>query len=209
MSYELQPENSIKVIALDSGFASQLAEIHVMALKGDVLPAMGQHFLESYYEYVLKLPDQLIIGCFENEKLSGFCQVSYTSLSMIKLVMGTPSALLNISRLLFTKPRLFRKGVHQASRRPKKINTLQIPEVTFIAIKQSSQGRGLGKLLIEYVTRHSKKLGVSELFTKTSNEVAKNLYIKHFDAKILASEEIDGNTYWYLIWETTHSDAKY
>lgn len=209
MSYELQPENSIKVIALDSGFASQLAEIHVMALKGDVLPAMGQHFLESYYDYVLKLPDQLIIGCFENEKLSGFCQVSYAPLSIIKLVMRSPSALLNISRLLFTKPRLFWKGVHQASQRPRNISKLQIPEITFIAIKESGQGRGLGKLLIEYVTSHSNELGVSELFTKTSSEVAKNLYIKHFDAKILASEEIGGNTYWYLIWDTTHSDAKY
>ena len=108
----------------------------------------------------------------------------------------------HINKLMLTKPRFFWRGIRQASYRPLNVTKQQIPEITFIAIKEEWQGRGLGKLMIEHVSKHSHHLGIAELLTKTSNQVAKHIYLKHFDAKILASEKIDGNTYWYLSWET-------
>lgn len=202
MSFPKPTESNVEVSAVGAHFASQLAEIHASALADDVLPAMGQQFLEHYYEHVSKLPHQLIIGCFEERQLCGFCQVSYSPLSIIKLIITSPFTMLQISRLMFTKPRLFWRGVRQASQRPVDVAKLQIPEITFIAIKEDWQGCGLGKLMIEHVSKHSYQLGTTELLTKTSNQVAKHIYMNHFNAKVLASEKIDGNTYWYLSWKT-------
>lgn len=207
MSHQDASENNIEVCVLDSSFASELAEIHASALKDDVLPAMGKRFLEGYYEYVAKLSHQLIIGCFDKEILCGFCQVSYSPLSMTKLIIASPFSMLHICRLMITKPKLFWRGIRQASQRPRDVAKLQIPEITFIAIKEGWQGQGLGKLMIEHASKSSYQLGIPELFTKTSSSVAKHLYIKHFDAKTLASEKIDGITYWYLSWKTDFLDA--
>jgi len=195
-------ESNVELLVVGANFASQLAEIHASALGDDVLPAMGQQFLEHYYEHVSKLSHQLIIGCFEKQQLCGFCQVSYSPLSILKLMIASPFTILQIIKLMCSKPRLFWRGVRQASQRPVGVAKLQIPEVAFIAFKEEWQGCGLGKQMIEHVSKHSHQLGVAELFTKTSNQVAKHLYIKYFNAKILASEKIDGNTYWYLSWKT-------
>ena len=202
MLFPKHAESSVALSVVGASFASQLAKIHASALEGDVFPAMGQQFLKCYYDHVAKLPDQLIIGCFEERQLCGFCQVSYSPLSIIKLMMASPLIILQINKLMFSKPRFFWRGFRQASKRPLGVAKLQIPEITFIAIKEDWQGCGLGKLMIEHVSKYSHHLGVTELLTKTSNQVAKHLYLKHFNAKILASEKIDGNTYWYLSWKT-------
>ncbi len=202
MSFQKPAESNIELSEVGVSLASQLAKLHASALEDDVLPAMGMKFLERYYDYVSKLPHQLIIGCFEERQLCGFCQVSYSPLSIFKLIMVSPMTIFQINKLMLTKPRLFWRGIRQASYRPLNMAKQQIPEISFIAIKEEWQGCGLGKLMIEHVSTHSHKLGITELFTKTSNQVAKQLYLKHFRAKILASEKIDGNTYWYLSWKT-------
>jgi len=188
------------VIRLDSSSAAETAALHAECLPDDVLPALGRPFLVRYYQYVLRSATQCVLGAVCNRELVGFCQVSRTPLSIRDVLRNHPASIIDVFRLALFNPKLFVAGVIMATTRPSSVSSLA--EISFIAVRAKSRGLGIATSLVSEANKLAYSVGMRQLMTKTSNEVARKLYEDKFSAEIMTSHVVMGTRYWYLSWQT-------
>jgi ribosomal protein S18 acetylase RimI-like enzyme len=192
--------NNIVIEKLDDCFVDKIATIHASALTGDILPALGYDFLVQYYQYVLQNRTQVVIGAVSKDRLVGFCQLSFSHISVIDILRIIPTATLYIARLMLLNPRLFISGIMLMLNQPK--HSILSPEISFIAVRPDYQRLGIGKSLVEAANKIAANKGKVKITTKTSNKIARIMYEKLFDANIISNKSVLGKEYWYLTWET-------
>ncbi len=190
----------IEYVELGMEHAKDIAAIHANSLTGDVLPALGYKFLTQYYQYVIEETEQLIIGALHHEQLVGFCQLSFSPITVTNIIYHNPLAIFYIVRLAIKDTRQLINGIHLALKRPEEI--LKLPEISFMAVRTDFQGKGVGKSLVKSVNAIATAKGKEQITTKTSNEIAKNMYEKVFNANIIKTKRVGKEKYWYLSWDT-------
>lgn len=186
------------VSRLDFSHASQIAHLHQLVLSGDVLPALGYRFLLFYYQRILSLESQVVLGVLSGGALFGFCQLSFLPVSILQTLLRRPVSFLELCWLGLTKPKLFARGLWASLIRER--TQVGTAEISFIAVNSRWQGKGIGKLLIAEANRLAYNHGKDTVITKTANERAKSIYEKTFSARVITERVILGERYWYLRW---------
>jgi ribosomal protein S18 acetylase RimI-like enzyme len=201
---KISTESDWSIHQLDESYAEQIARLHQHALPEDVLPALGARFLIDYYNYALNNRSQVILGAISEGKVVGFCQLSFTPISVASVIKSTPYALMRLLCLGLTKPAMFIRGMLAMFVHPRLAP--ESAEISFIAVHLTFQGCGVGKRLIIEAGRAALNRGSTALTTKTTNELARSIYEKSFAAKVVTTFSFFGRRYWYLSWAVNGMD---
>jgi GNAT superfamily N-acetyltransferase len=180
--------------------ADQIAALHAEALPGDILPALGRGFLARYYATVLGADSQIVIGATCSAGLIGFCQLSFSPMSVRAVMKSDPLALLPIAKLALVHTKMLVDGIAMTLHRPKEV--MALPEISFIVVRSGHRGRGIGKRMVQVANGMAASRGCPRVFTKTSNKVARAMYETAFGARVVATATISERSYWYLAWDT-------
>lgn len=178
---------------------SSVAGIHASALPEDFFPCLGINFLEDYYRYSLELEERnevRLIGVFDGERLIGFCQITFNSISALRLLRA--SNVMRILCLIFLRPKVFVNGLIQFfySAEP----TEGGAEIAFIAVEPDYQGKGIGNMLISKAMAECRDKKLAWLVTKTANRHLSLFYQKQLKATVIRSFSAVGKDYEILRW---------
>lgn len=157
--------NKVKLKNIDD-----IVAVHDDAFAGFFLTSLGDGFLKTYYKSVLKSPKGVLLGCFKNEDLIGFCAATEESIGFNKsIIKQSFIAFIGIAiKLLLTRPsavfRLF-------SNFTKKSNDVEddgnYAELLSIGVLKKAQGMGAGKSLLIELENVMKEKGVKRLSLTT------------------------------------------
>ena len=161
---------------------NKVVDIHLDAFDGFFLTGLGRNFLKTYYTAILKYPDGLIVGCYEDGELLGFSAETRLSNGFNKRLVKSNSLKFCIEglRVLFTRPkalvRLFRNFTKSSQSIP---DDGMYGELLSICVSKKAQGKGIAKKLLSGLEEIFISEGIKELSLTTdfyNNEKAINLY---------------------------------
>lgn len=139
----------VKAIQIDS--VESLTDIHLKAFKGFFLSELGQEFLFTYYNAIRENDRGILLGCFENNKLLGFCAATNISKGFnTYLVKKNLSQFIKIGLvLLFRNPiALVRLLKNFTKSDPTIDDEGNYAELLSIGVSPTAQGKGIGKRLL-------------------------------------------------------------
>jgi len=161
----------IEVRPITNKHIDSVVTIHLDAFKGFFLTDLGEDFLYTYYDSVRKNDRGLLLGCFEDDKLLGFC-------ASTKLSAGFNSYLVKKNLIQFIKNGfllLFKKPlalVHISKNFTKLSSNCsddgKYAELLSIAVSTSAQGKGIGKILLSHLELVLREMNI-ELLSLTTD----------------------------------------
>lgn len=144
--------------------------IHLKAFKDFFLSRLGKDFLFTYYNAIRINDRGILLGCFEDDVLLGFCAATTLSAGfntyLIKnnAIQFTKTGL----RFLFTKPNALVRLVRNFIKRsPSIADEGNYAELLSIGVSPTIQGRGVGKLLLFELENELKAKNVRQLSLTT------------------------------------------
>lgn len=148
----------------------EVVRIHVAAFPDFFMTLMGQSFLKEYYYSVSKMPDGIVLGCFNDEasggQLLGFCAETVLSAGFNKrmLCRRLISFSLQSLRLLFVNPKALVHFAKNLTKGPDSeiSDPAQYGELLSIAVDPKIQGKGVGKALVAGIEEELLKRGQHE-----------------------------------------------
>ena len=158
----------VKPITIES--INSVITIHLDAFRGFFLSELGKDFLFTYYNSVRKNDRGVLLGCFEDDILLGFC-------ASTKLSSGFNSYLVKKNFFRFAKTGLlllFRNPhalLHLFKNFTKMNSSIsdegKYAELLSIAVSTSAQGKGVGKLLLSQLEIVLKEMNIKQLSLTT------------------------------------------
>lgn len=174
----------MEVKVVDKRDINEIVRIHIDAFKGFFLTELGKTFLKKYYSSVLYHPDGILLGCFENGKIIGFCAAT-------KLSRGFNTRLVKANflkfsfegiRLFFTRPSALIRLVKNFTKSDEtNKDNGEYSELLSIGVSVTAQGGGVGKKLITELENYLKDMGAEKLSLTTdfeNNEKAVGFYTR-------------------------------
>ncbi len=163
----------------------KISAIHKESFDGFFLSELGDYFLKVYYSAMLNNDRGILLGCYDNSELVGFCAATtfskgfnsqliksnfYSFLKVgISLLISKPLALIRIFKNLDKSNDSFEDNGEYA-------------ELFSIGVLPSYQGRGVGKLLVEKLECILKTKNIQKLSLTTDyndNEKVLSFYRKN------------------------------
>jgi len=179
-----------------------VAEIHALALPNDFLPSLGVNPLEEYYAYSLELGVEnkaKLLGAFEGERLVGFCQIAFDSISFTKIIKVNTLPSLFYSTVF--RPQVAMNGLIQY------FHAVRFneggAEIAFIAVAPACQRSGIGSMLISVAMEESREKKINWITTKTANKNLSLYYQKELKAQVIKRFSAVGQKYEILKWAVT------
>lgn len=175
---------------IEKQYISYVVEIHLKAFRGFFLSSLGDEFLQVYYDSIRINKRGILLGCFENDNLLGFCAATYLSAGFNSYLVK--KNLIKFNKigfyLLFTNP----KGLIRLFKNFTKSNANisdngQYAELLSIGVDPALHGKGIGSLLLTALEKEFKNQGVKELSLTTdyyNNEQTLKFY-KSLNFKIM------------------------
>lgn len=159
-----------------------ISDIHLKAFDGFFLSELGSEFLSTYYNSVRENDRGVLLGCFEGNKLLGFCAATTLSEGFNKHLVK--SNFFSFSKigffLLFTRPKaLLRLLKNFTKSDPSVSDDGRYAELLSIGVSPSAQGKGVGKKLLMALEESLNDKNVSQLSLTTDfydNEKTLNFY---------------------------------
>ena len=149
---------------------SEVVRVHIAAFPGFYMTLMGESFLREYYYSVSKMPDGVVLGCFDDEssdgKLLGVCAEAVVSAGFNKRMLCKRFVPFSIQsfRLLFSNPGALLHFAKNLTKRPNSeiSDPAQYGELLSIAVDPAIQGKGIGKALLAAIEEFLLKRGQHE-----------------------------------------------
>ncbi len=172
----------IFVRTVDIADIKTVVEVHKNAFPNFFLTKMGDSFLNLYYKSVLKSRRGILLGCYNDEKLLGFCAATDLCAGFNKsLITDNLFAFGFVGlKLLFTRPSAL---IHLVKNLTKESNDIyddgQYAELLSIGVAQESQGLGVGKKMLTALEIELRKRGVKHNSLTTDyyeNDRARGFY---------------------------------
>jgi len=156
-------------LAIDKKDIKEVVRIHKSAFKGFFLTELGDDFLSLYYKSVLNYRGAILLGCFEDDKLLGFCAATILSNGFNARLIK--SNLINFYliglKILFTKPNAIIRLFHNFSKKSSEIDDGLYSELLSIGVDPNCQGKGVGKILLTVLESLLKDNNISKLSLTT------------------------------------------
>ncbi len=162
----------------------KISTIHKESFDGFFLSELGDYFLKVYYSAMLNNDKAILLGCYDNDKLVGFCAATTLSKGFnSQLIKSNFYSFLKVGiSLLISKPlaliRIF-KNLNKSSNSFE--DNGEYAELFSIGVLPTHQGKGIGKLLLDELESLLKNKQVQQLSLTTDyhdNEKALNFYRK-------------------------------
>lgn len=141
----------IKVSPICHTHLKDVVDIHNSAFKDFFLTQLGDNFLKLYYSSLLKNKKGILLGCFDNDKLCGFCAATTLSKGFnIRLIKDNLKAYSFVgARLFLTKPRALIRLVKNFTKSDSTVeDSGNYAELLSIGVNSRMQGGGVGKKLL-------------------------------------------------------------
>lgn len=175
------------VCSLSESDLSQVVQIHLAAFPSFFLSKMGPSFLRLYYNAVRKMPDGILLGCYDGSgKVIGFSAATTNCSGFNKrlLLKNILTFGLISFKLLFTNPEALIHLVANLTKRPQNgiKDSFDYGELLSIAVSPGFQRSGIGQSLIIATEQMVSKSGQFELSLTTDakdNEKAVSFYKKN------------------------------
>lgn len=159
-----------------------ISDIHLKAFDGFFLSELGSEFLSTYYNTVRENNRGVLLGCFEDNKLLGFCAATTLSEGFNKhLVKSNFFSFSKIGLfLLFSRPKaLLRLLKNFTKSDPSVSDDGHYAELLSIGVSPTAQGKGVGKKLLMALEEYLNEMNVTKLSLTTDfydNEKTLNFY---------------------------------
>lgn len=160
----------MKIREIEPNEIGQVLTVHQKAFEGFFLTSLGENFLKIYYNAIRENDRGILLGCFDNEQLLGFCAASTLSAGFNSyLVKKDFIKFAGIGmRLLFSKP----KGLIRLFKNFTKANSNisdkgQYAELLSIGVDPTAQCKGAGRLLLTALEKELRDQGLKELSLTT------------------------------------------
>lgn len=160
----------------------EIVEIHKAAFTDFFLTELGDSFLQLYYNSVLNCRNGILLSCFNDNVLIGFCAATKESVGFnASLVRKEPwrFGLIGL-RLLFTRPvAIWRLLMNFTKSDKDHTDKGDYAELLSIGVLPTSQGLGIGKALLSYLEQELKNNSTERLSLTTDyyhNEKAIRFY---------------------------------
>lgn len=165
-----------------------IVEIHSRSLSEDYLPRLGKKVLYGFYDSIVN--DIPIVIFIEKEIITGFLAIALYPINLKKIFFKYYKI---ITKSILMQPNLWAQTLWL---------TLHIserdyyPEVSFIAVKEGFQGRGVGSQLIEWGCMFLKKRRHKSLHVKTeATNVKTNDFYKKNNFEMVTVEKRFNKTF--------------
>jgi GNAT superfamily N-acetyltransferase len=159
-----------------------IVEIHSRSLSGDYLPRLGKKVLYGFYDSIVN--DTPIVIFIEKEIITGFLAIALYPINLEKIFLKYYKI---ITKSIFIQPNLWAQTLWLALHSSKRD---YYPEISFIAVKEGFQGRGVGSQLIEWACIFLKKRRHKSLHVKTeATNVKTNDFYKKNNFDMVAVEK--------------------
>ena len=172
----------MEIRELSENAIADVINIHLQAFEGFFLSELGRDFLKLYYKSVKMSDEGILLGYYENNQLLGFCAATTLSRSFNKkLILKNiiPFSVVGL-KLVFTKPNALKRLYKNLTKDSVTVRDEgEYAELLSIATNPSTQGKGVGKLLIAELESHLKKRECVQLSLTTdyyNNEKALGFY---------------------------------
>jgi len=170
----------VKSISID--LIDNITTLHLEAFEGFFLSELGKEFLSTYYNSVRVNDRGVLLGCFEDKKLLGFCAATTLSEGFNKYLVK--SNFFSFSKigffLLFTKPKALLRLLKNFTKSDPSVNDNgHYAELLSIGVSPTAQGKGVGKKLLIALEEYLNDKNVSQLSLTTDfydNERTLNFY---------------------------------
>lgn len=169
--------NNLKIKRIELLDINELVNIHCATFKSFFLTELGEEFLSVYYTAFCSSKQGIILGCFENEKLIGFCAGAEKSSGFNSgLIIGNFFAFtVQGFKLLFTNINALVRLYNNLKKANDKIkDDGQYAELFSIAVSPLKQNSGIGKLLLEELEYELKQRKCTELSLTTDHDNNEN-----------------------------------
>lgn len=159
-----------------------ISDIHLKAFDGFFLSELGSEFLSTYYNTVRENNRGVLLGCFEDNKLLGFCAATTLSEGFNKhLVKSNFFSFSKIGLfLLFSRPKALLRLLKNFTKSDSSVSDDgHYAELLSIGVSPTAQGKGVGKKLLMALEEYLNDKNVSQLSLTTDyydNEKTLNFY---------------------------------
>ncbi|MCI0625353.1 MAG: GNAT family N-acetyltransferase [Acidobacteria bacterium] len=163
---------------------NRLAEIHSLALPGDLLPRMGRRFLTgTFYPIVLNSQHAFTLVCTENGSIESFVIFAYHSGELASELKAPKFRILScLARSFWRYPGVALQVLTFLGGRvslDEQIGPLEeMAELYSIATHPSAQSRGVGSLLVREGLNRLRAATRGTCLVKTSSDRARQFYLR-------------------------------
>lgn len=173
---------TLEVNSISIDLIENITDLHLEAFDGFFLSELGREFLSTYYNTVRENDRGVLLGCFEDNKLLGFCAATTLSEGFNKHLVK--SNFLSFSKiglfLLFTRPKALLRLLKNFTKSDSSVSDDgQYAELLSIGVSPAAQGKGVGKKLLMALEEYLNEMNVSQLSLTTDfydNEKTQNFY---------------------------------
>lgn len=159
-----------------------LVVIHVSAFPDFFLTQLGTRFLRLYYSSVLSHPEGVLLGCYEGDRLTGFCAATINSNGFNKRLIKFhffAFAMETFILLLTNIKALKRLYLNLSKSDSTNTDKGDYAELLSIGVDRGYQGKGIGKQLLMTLEEEVRCRGCRKLSLTTdyhNNEQAIGFY---------------------------------
>ena len=167
---------------LESSYVEQIAELHIEGLKTGFISSLGIDFVKTLYESIAQGRTSFCFVAKENERAVGFVAFTTNLNKLYKSVIlkkGIRFAFL-LAGKMFSLRRI--KKVLETLFYPSRIKKMNLPsaELLSIVVAPESQGKGLGRQLLQKGLAECAKRGIDKVkvLVGADNQPANKLYLR-------------------------------
>lgn len=171
-------DNIISVKKIQKSHINDVVDVHCSSFRNFFLTELGTDFLYLYYSSYLKCNSAILFGCFENEKLIGFCAAAEKSLGFNKELVKVNlfKFIKQGIKLLITNPKYLKRLYYNSNKISNSIkDEVNYSELFSIAVLPFKQNYGAGKILIKELENELKLRNCIKLTLTTDTEGNENV----------------------------------
>lgn len=181
----------MKLKLLSAKEVAQVAKIHKLYLKEGTLSQLDEGFLKDFYASTIAEANIFTVTVLQENEVLGFATGAVNLSSIPKNII--PKVLKSFILSVAKNPLIFFKIVQM----PFYLSFTQktkSAEIFSIAVLPKSQGKGIGKALIDFCRKEFKKKGYTNFLVSARNNMEANKFYKKIGMDKIRSVKFLGDT---------------